>query len=86
MRNVKKSTVAFINTFEELCSCYICTEDRLKKMPAGSTFMGPGVPGWKYACHFCGNKRCPHHADHRFKCTNSNDEDQVGELLDEFKV
>ena len=33
---------------------------------------------FRYACEVCGNKRCPHHADHRNACTNSNEPGQVG--------
>lgn len=40
------------------------------------------MPGWAYACHLCGNKRCPHHANHRFRCTASNEPDQVGVLIE----
>lgn len=29
-------------------------------------------------CPTCGNKRCPHAADHRYDCTNSNDPNQKG--------
>jgi hypothetical protein len=31
-------------------------------------------------CPDCGNKRCPKAADHRNKCTGSNDVGQVGEI------
>lgn len=33
-------------------------------------------------CPLCGNKRCPHCADHRYRCTNSNLPDQVPELIE----
>lgn len=29
-------------------------------------------------CSICGNKRCPHAADHRHECTNSNEPGQPG--------
>lgn len=58
---------------EALCGCQRCTDAR------------PGMPGldkkgWRYACKRCGNKRCPHHEWHGFKCTGSNEPDQIGEL------
>lgn len=59
---------------EILCGCQRCTDNR-------PGFAGPGKPGWRYACEKCGNKRCPHHEWHGFKCTGSNDPDQVGEEL-----
>jgi len=31
-------------------------------------------------CPFCGNKRCPKASNHRYKCTNSNETGQIGEL------
>lgn len=33
-------------------------------------------------CSTCGNKRCPKAEDHRYKCTGSNDPDQVGQFED----
>src|SRR5215217_4959738 len=35
-------------------------------------------------CTNCGNKRCPHAWNHRYKCTGSNETDQVPELLPGF--
>ncbi len=35
---------------------------------------------WMVVCSLCGNKRCPRTEDCRFKCTNSNQPGQVGEL------
>ncbi len=37
-------------------------------------------------CVCCGNKRCPHNEWHGFRCTNSNELDQVGVLLDAPQV
>jgi hypothetical protein len=34
----------------------------------------------RYACERCGNKRCPHHSDHRLECTKSNDPGQQGSV------
>lgn len=36
-----------------------------------------------YVCPVCGNKRCPKNEDHRFKCTGSNELNQVGVLENE---
>ena len=30
--------------------------------------------------HGCGNKRCPKALSHRYKCTNSNDQNQTPEI------
>lgn len=34
----------------------------------------------RYACEICGNKRCPHHTDHRLDCTGSNKPGQPGSV------
>ena len=34
----------------------------------------------RFACEICGNKRCPHHSDHRLACTNSNEPGQPGSI------
>lgn len=34
-------------------------------------------------CSNCGNKRCPQAKDHRYKCTGSNNIDQIGVLKDD---
>lgn len=41
----------------------------------------PRYPRFR-ACPTCGNKRCPKTGDHRFRCTNSNETGQVGEVED----
>lgn len=52
--------------------CYECA----KKMPP--------VNGWPVplvtfiVCTICGNKRCPHAANHENRCTGSNEPGQVG--------
>jgi hypothetical protein len=33
---------------------------------------------FRYACEICGNKRCPHHTDHRLACSGSNAVGQPG--------
>lgn len=37
---------------------------------------------FRYACEICGNKRCPHHTDHRLPCTNSNEPGQKGSIYE----
>lgn len=56
------------------CNCWECIT---KKMPGHVTFFP--------VCRKCGNKRCPHQESHRFKCTNSNEPGQVGELIEDPK-
>lgn len=57
-----------------ICGCEACV-----RMRRGPNSLNPLLaPGWRYACEVCGNKRCPHHADHNFACTNSNESGQVG--------
>lgn len=74
------------------CTCIKCYEKRTEEFiklwsqgPQNNGFimLDPDYPKYQYACHKCGNKRCPHHKDHRFKCTNSNEPDQVGVLIEE---
>lgn len=67
-----------------LCGCIKCTSARSdvkvdrRVWPSAGTVM---VPGWRYACEKCGNKRCPHHSDHLLACTGSNDSGQKGSVL-----
>lgn len=35
-------------------------------------------------CTNCGNKRCPHAADHRLECTGSNEPNQPGSMYSTF--
>jgi len=67
------------------CTCQRCHHERFpERMESlGDLESWLHGPGWPYACHQCGNKRCPHHADHRFVCTGSNAVDQVGVLIQE---
>ena len=50
------------------CYCYNCNKDYCEP---GNTF--PYVLTHMIVCPGCGNKRCPHAADHNLGCTNSND-------------
>lgn len=66
-----------------LCGCHKCINERLLEVPIElenfyTLVAGPGMPGWRYACEICGNKRCPHHTDHNLACTNSNKPGQPG--------
>ncbi len=49
------------------CSCFACDG-------------APVVRSRMYLCAECGNKRCPHAADHRLDCSGSNVEGQEGSL------
>ncbi len=66
----------------DLCGCERCYTERVSACDAAIDVRfivsGALMPGWSYACETCGNKRCPHHADHRFVCTNDNGVGQVG--------
>lgn len=48
------------------CACQSCSGGK-----------GLSTINFRYACEICGNKRCPHHADHRNLCTNSNEPGQT---------
>lgn len=68
------------------CGCITCTDARIERMREEGAachmlFPGPLVPGWRYGCETCGNKRCPHHTDHRLACTNSNEPGQPGSVF-----
>ena len=56
------------------CMCMACSKERRRDMPMAEAIMQP----IRYACEICGNKRCPHHTDHRLACTNSNEPGQKG--------
>lgn len=63
----------------DLCGCIRCVDKRMAGS-ARDVFLGPMVPGWRYACEQCGNKRCPHHTDHTLACTGSNEPGQPGSV------
>lgn len=48
------------------CGCWKCVEARSERI------------WWMIVCSLCGNKRCPHAADHTLDCTGSNDTGQSG--------
>jgi hypothetical protein len=49
------------------CGCRKCWKER-----------HPGAWMTFIVCDVCGNKRCPHAADHNNACTGSNEPGQVG--------
>lgn len=57
-----------------VCGCMTCAKERAKDLPMLEAIM----LSFRYACETCGNKRCPHHTDHRLACTNSNATGQPG--------
>lgn len=61
------------------CGCLSCQEERASRLPEFDIgrFMGMD-PHFRYACEVCGNKRCPHHTDHRLACSGSNAVGQDG--------
>jgi len=67
------------------CGCIRCHDEQAPvraSLPVDMRWTSFAQPGFRYMCDLCGNKRCPHHADHRFACTGSNDAGQVGVLVD----
>ena len=67
-----------------MCHCQKCYNDWRKQLTKSKVFMKsnltPDLTRFRYACEKCGNKRCPHHAHHIYKCTNSNEVDQPREI------
>ena len=61
--------------YKNRCGCISC-HDKNKK--------GKSLPeilvGFRYSCELCGNKRCPHHSNHKLDCTSSNEPGQLGSL------
>lgn len=62
------------------CSCYACTKARVAVEPGELMFGQPVAMMRMFLCETCGNKRCPHAADHRNACTGSNEPGQPGSL------
>lgn len=61
------------------CECLRCRRKWREKEEIGPL----DALSWqrfRYACEVCGNKRCPHHSDHRLACTNSNEPGQPGSI------
>ena len=67
------------------CRCYRCTKERIAKTPPKPDEMFGGHDmrmARMFLCATCGNKRCPHAADHRLACTDSNEPGQPGSLYE----
>jgi len=66
------------------CPCHYCVSENAKAnpLPASELMFGVIDPRLNrmFLCETCGNKRCPHAADHRHACTGSNEPDQPGSL------
>jgi hypothetical protein len=66
------------------CRCLRCCEEWVEANPPP---MSPEYVDWmgkrpfRFGCEICGNKRCPHHSDHRFACTDSNEPGQPGSVF-----
>ena len=61
------------------CYCITCHDEWARvHEPSGSRILGDALV--RFACEVCGNKRCPHHTDHRLACTNSNEPGQPGSI------
>ena len=66
---------------EAECLCIKCSDARFNGPPwNGVISIGDPMPPFRYACEICGNKRCPHHSDHRLPCTESNEPGQEGSV------
>lgn len=69
------------------CSCYRCTIALVERepLPASEKLFGTVDPrvSRMFLCEICGNKRCPHAADHNLACTGSNEPGQRGSLYED---
>ena len=61
------------------CLCIACCEER-RQRESYPYIIGQDLENFRYACEICGNKRCPHHSDHRNPCTDSNESGQPGSV------
>jgi hypothetical protein len=68
------------------CQCYRCASERAAAsapLPE-ETLQGHDMRlARMFLCETCGNKRCPHAADHRLACTGSNEPGQPGSLYED---
>lgn len=64
------------------CPCFRCTKERCAVDPGELMFGQPVAMMRMFLCETCGNKRCPHAADHRHACTGSNAAGQRGSLYE----
>ena len=65
-------------TTDSPCLCITCSRERQTTDMA--SLLKHDLRHFRYACEICGNKRCPHHTDHRLACTNSNEPGQKGSI------
>lgn len=61
------------------CDCLRCCKERRDAQRMDGVWAIGSVI--RFGCEVCGNKRCPHHSDHRLACTGSNEPGQPGSLL-----
>ena len=59
------------------CLCITCCGARYRELSSEERLKYP----FRYACEICGNKRCPHHTDHRLECSGSNLPGQPGSVF-----
>ena len=64
------------------CSCFRCAKEDVIQNPSADPFDFDMRMMRMFLCSECGNKRCPHAADHRNACTNSNEPGQKGSLYE----
>lgn len=62
------------------CKCYECTIKEVRANPSTEVFDYRLMR--YFLCPICGNKRCPHGANHENECTNSNEIGQKGSLYE----
>jgi len=72
------------------CCCFRCAREHVAAEPLPTDQMMFGVVDPRLAimflCETCGNKRCPHAADHRHACSGSNAPGQAGSLYESAPV
>jgi hypothetical protein len=65
------------------CGCYACAKSSASPEELTAGTMAHAMKFGRYfLCESCGNKRCPHAADHRNACTGSNAPGQKGSLYE----
>lgn len=65
------------------CLCIHCCCERWSgDLDAESAKVSLVMRPVRFACEICGNKRCPHHSDHRLGCTGSNELGQLGSIYE----
>lgn len=69
--------VSLFGTEDPHCGCAKCLDRREPLVELFGHFI-PASHTRMVVCQICGNKRCPHAADHNNACTNSNEPGQPG--------